>query len=131
MAGVTPQLPTQQDKEPFKNICPQCRYTKATQRPASSSGRPSLMSKRTDFMIKKGTQPAGLIAIKQRKIFEQEQQDFISDIKQFQALNKQAVVISSNNIPQNGPIKVAPLKKKFTNVELSPIKLSREFYKKE
>lgn len=73
-------------------------------------------------MIKKGIQPAGLAAIKQRKLFEQEQQDFISDIKQFTVLNKQPVAISSNFLPTSGPIKVGPLKKKATIVELSPIR---------
>jgi len=77
MAGVTPNIPQAQAKA-FNNVCPQCAHTKATQRPASSQGR---SSKGVDFKIKKGGVPAGMQAIKKRQIFEQEQQEFIQDMK--------------------------------------------------
>lgn len=60
MAGVTPQIPSAPDKQQFKNVCPQCAHTKATQRPASSSGRTNLVTRTNDFKIKKGQVPAGL-----------------------------------------------------------------------
>lgn len=76
LAGVNPVLPDQksQEKKPFDNICPHCAQTKASQRPSSSH--------RNDFKIKRVQEPAGMAAIKNRRhVFEQEQQDFIKDIK--------------------------------------------------
>ena len=90
LAGVNPQLPeAPNDKKPFENICPNCAHIKASQRPQSSRRLGGMM----DFKIKKGNSPAALAAIKQkRKAFEQEQQDFVLDLKnQMTELNLKSV----------------------------------------
>ena len=69
LAGLNPTLPTNNDKKPFENICPQCTQTKALQRPASSSRNilAARIKKDNEFKIKKGQSPAALAAIKQRR----------------------------------------------------------------